>query len=279
MSHAGSQRATRLVSAGVPITDAFQAVVEEIIDNGPADFDTLNKRVQTAMFLKEKRILSAGWRTWDGFTHDILDQISGVDEESVPTLSKIQGLWSVIGFTKGQAYLALPKADIYYTVWDEETRLKRDTDARKQMDVKRLRGEVQLLLDRYDWDDDFRTQLKRNVGSFTSMEKRLSGAVSENDDDEMPERGSVRSPRGSKASDVPVGPLGWARDWLRDHPGEWKGTTVLRDLYVKEFSITTPVSMGSIGKGLTADAESDSKMQRREVTSNKRVMVQYAWMG
>jgi hypothetical protein len=195
MSHAGSQRATRLVSAGVPITDAFQAVVEEIIDNGPADFDTLNKRVQVAMFLKEKRILSAGWRTWDDFTRDILDQISGVDEEAVPTLSFIQDKWSVIEFTKGKAYLAIPRANVTYTVWDEETRLKRDTDARKQMDVRRLKGDVQQLLDRYDWDEPDRVQLKRNITSLSNMERRLGGVFTDvEDDDDEPVR-RVRSPQ------------------------------------------------------------------------------------
>jgi hypothetical protein len=198
MSHAGSQRATRLVSAGVPITDAFQAVVEEIIDNGPADFDTLNKRVQTAMFLKEKRILSAGWRTWDDFTRDILDQISGVDEEAVPTLSFIQGRWSLIEFTKGKAYMAIPRANIMYTVWDEETRLKRDADARMQMDVKRLRGDVQQLVDRYDWPEADRTQLKRNITSLHNIERRLGGVFTvpdEDDDDEPVRRTRVSQPK------------------------------------------------------------------------------------
>jgi hypothetical protein len=280
MSHAGSQRATRLVSAGVPITDAFQAVVEEIIDNGPADFDTLNKRVQTAMFLKEKRILSAGWRTWEDFTHDILDQISGVDSEAVPTLVEIQGKWSAIEFTKGVAYQAIPRANVTYMVWDEATRLRRDTDARKQMDVKRLKGEVQQLLDRYDWDESDRTQLKRNISSLGNMERRLNGFAPVGEDDEVPE-GAVKAPRGSKASDVPVGPLGWARGWLRDHPGEWTGVTTLHDLYVKEFSITETVSMGSIAKGLASDAADPvSRVQRRrEVVMNGRALVQYAWMG
>lgn len=196
MSHAGNQRVTRLVSAGVPITDAFQAVVEEIIDNGPANFDTLNKRVQSAMFLKEKRILSAGWRTWDDFTRDILDQISGADDESVPTLANVQGKWSAIEFTRGVTYTAIPKAGITYTVWDEETRLKRDTDARKQMDIRRLRGEVQQLIDRYDWDESDRTQLKRNVGSLSSMEKRLgNGTPAPQDDDEPEVQRRVRVPQ------------------------------------------------------------------------------------
>ena len=191
MSHAGNQRVTRLVSAGVPITDAFQAVVEEIIDNGPTDFDTLNKRVQAAMFLKEKRILSAGWRTWDDFTRDILDQITGSDEEAVPTLEKIQGLWTAPQFTRGVSYIAIPKAGVTYTVWDEATRLKRDMDTRMQMDVKRLRGEVQQLLDRYEWDASDRTQLLGNVTRFKNIERRLGGdtlVVEKDDDDEEPRR-------------------------------------------------------------------------------------------
>jgi hypothetical protein len=142
-----SQRVLRLTGVGVPITDAFQAVVEEIIDNGPADFDTLSKRIQSAMYLKEKKILSAGWRTWDDFARDIIDQISGVDSDAVPTLMKIQGKWTAIEFTKGVSYAAIPKADISYTVWDEETRHERDIDARDEMETVRLYADVQRHLE------------------------------------------------------------------------------------------------------------------------------------
>ena len=142
-----SQRLVRLVGAGVPITDAFQAVVEEIIDNGPADFETLNKRVQNAMYLKEKRILSAGWRTWQDFTRDIVDQISGVDADAVPTLVQVQGKWTALEFTRGVPYIAIPQAKITYTVWDEETRLARDLDARDEMTTVRLHSDVQRQLE------------------------------------------------------------------------------------------------------------------------------------
>lgn len=234
MSHAGNQRVTRLVSAGVPITDAFQAVVEEIIDNGPADFDTLNKRVQAAMFLKEKRILSAGWRTWDDFTRDILDQITGSDEEAVPTLEKIQGLWTAPQFTRGVSYIAIPKAGVTYTVWDETTRLKRDTEARMRMDVKRLRGDVQQLLDRYDWDANDRTQLLGNVTRFKNIERRLGGApVAEDEPQERLTRVAQPKP-----------------DVVRGEP-EWQRLTGCQMRYpVKEITIELATMM-AVGREIT----------------------------
>jgi hypothetical protein len=203
-----SQRLVRLVGVGVPLTDAFQAVVEEIIDNGPADFGTLNKRVQSAMYLKEKRILSAGWRTWSDFTRDILDQISGVDEDAVPTLAQVQGKWSAIEFTRGVAYVAIPQAGITYTVWDEETRLKRDADARMQMDVRRVKGEVQAIIDRYSTGDVIDSHLKNVVGRLTSVDKVLSGALPESEDEEPPRR-VVRVPQ--PKPDVVRGEAEWQR--------------------------------------------------------------------
>jgi hypothetical protein len=207
-----SQRLVRLVGVGVPITDAFQAVVEEIIDNGPANFDTLNKRVQSAMYLKEKRILSAGWRTWPDFTRDILDQISGVDSDAVPTLQETQGKWAAIEFTRGVAYTAIPnenpKARVTYTVWDEETRLKRDTDARMQMDVRRVKGEVQAIIDRYSAGDVIDSHLKNVVGRLTSVDKVLSGTLPDTEDDEPPRR-VVRVPQ--PKPDVVRGEAEWQR--------------------------------------------------------------------
>jgi hypothetical protein len=144
------------------------------------------------MFLKEKRILSAGWRTWDGFTKDILDQISGVDDEAVPTLAEVQGKWSAIEFTRGVPYLAIPKAGVTYTVWDEATRLKRDTDARMQMDIKRLKGDAQAFLDRYpDAGDTIESHLKNIIGRYTTTERIISGV----DVDEEREERRVRVPQ------------------------------------------------------------------------------------
>jgi hypothetical protein len=146
-----SQRVLRLTGVGVPITDAFRAVVEEIIDNGPADFDTLNKRVQSAMYLKEKRILSGAWRTWEDFTRDIVAQISGGtpgDNASAKrTLMLIADKYSAIEFTRGAEYVAIDQPRITYTVWDEETRHERDLDARDEMETVRLHSDVQRHLE------------------------------------------------------------------------------------------------------------------------------------
>jgi hypothetical protein len=219
-----SQRVLRLVGAGVPLTDAFQAVVEEIIDNGPADFDTLTKRVQAAMYLKENRILSAGWRTWEDFTRDIVDQISGVDDDAVPTLMHIQGKWSAIEFTRGVPYKAIPKANVTYTVWDEETRHKRDLDARMQMDYRRVQQEIQALLDRYpDADEDeIRIRTKRAITSFANIVKFLNGAtVADTDDDDYDP--PKRRPGGARKGVIPRrhGVTEAVEKYAREFPEFW----------------------------------------------------------
>lgn len=171
-----SQRVQRLVSAGVPLTDAFRAVMEEIIDNGPADLDTLTKCVEDVLRYKETRILNVAWPTWSDFTQDVVDQISGVDDDAKPTLMLVQGKYSALEFTHGAEYVAIDKPRITYTVWDEETRLKRDLDARMQMDLVRVKGDIQTLYDRYP-GAEIRDQLKRTINEFSSLVRSLNGVT------------------------------------------------------------------------------------------------------
>jgi hypothetical protein len=213
-----SQRVVRLVSAGVPISDAFQAAVEEIIDNGSADFDGLAKRIEEVMRFKETRLIrEAAWRTWADFAADIVNQLL-----EVGTVIFINDKYYAPEFVRGVEYSAIPNANpkVVYTVWDEVTRLKRDADARKLMAVRRVKSEVAGLLDLFDWEDDECMQLKRSVGSFTNMEKRLNGPPSAVADyRESPRQGTSRKGITIRRHGVTESVEGYAREF----PEFWFG--------------------------------------------------------
>jgi hypothetical protein len=62
----------RQTGGAIPLPDAFSAVVNYLIDNDSAEFRTLNRVVSTALQWKQDRIMASAWRSWEGFTRDIL---------------------------------------------------------------------------------------------------------------------------------------------------------------------------------------------------------------
>lgn len=60
----------------IPLPDAFNTVVNELLDYGSADFRRLNHLISDVLKYKENRIMAAAWRTWPQFTHDVLTCLS-----------------------------------------------------------------------------------------------------------------------------------------------------------------------------------------------------------
>jgi hypothetical protein len=110
----------RASGGSVPLPDAFIAVTEELLDNGPATFKTLNGIVSDVLAYKETRILACAWRTWEDFTQDILTRLTAIN-----VIEKNRfGLWEVTDeFVPGRRYEAFPgRSSIGFTARDKATR-------------------------------------------------------------------------------------------------------------------------------------------------------------
>lgn len=258
-----SQRVLRLTGVGVSLTDAFQAVVEEVVDNGPADLDTLSKRVQSVMYLKEKKILSGAWREWIDFTRDIVAQISGGtpgDSESAKrTLTLIAGKYSAVEFTYGAEYVAIDTPRITYTVWDEETRHARDLDARDEMEAVRLHADVQRHL------ESIRNPVALEY--FRKAERALWRAkrVYKGHVPEVTE--VVAEPDGTVTPAAPkkrTGLLEGTEAAYRQFAGRWFTATMVTAYWNVHHPDQDPLpnSSGAITRKLKADTES-GRLQRR----------------
>lgn len=181
-----SQRVFRLVSAGVPLSSAFQAAVEEIIDHGSATFEDILKRVEGVMRFKENRIIrEAGWRTWTDFTLDILEQLL-----EVGTITWVNSRYYAPEFVRGVEYSAIPEANpkVMFVVWDEQTREQRDRDARDLMDAVRIYAEVEKVLERGVINQTALEYFKKAERALFRVKQALRGGTSEPDSDE---RGTV----------------------------------------------------------------------------------------
>lgn len=168
-----SQRVVRLVSAGVPISDAFQAAVEEIIDNGSASFDGLAKRIEEVMRFKETRLIrEAAWRTWADFAADIVNQLL-----EVGTITFINDKYYAPEFVRGTEYAAIPNANpkVVYTVWDEKTRTQRDRDAMDLMDAVRIYADIEKVLDRGVSNDSALEYFKKAERAMLRVKSALRG--------------------------------------------------------------------------------------------------------
>jgi hypothetical protein len=188
-----SQRVVRLVSAGIPLSSAFQAAVEEIIDSGgSAPFENIQRRVEEVMRFKENRIIrEAGWRTWTDFTKDITEQLLDIN-----TLSYINGRYYAPEFVKGAEYSAIPTANpkVMFAVWDEATRTQRDADARDLMDAVRIYADIEKLLDRGMGNPSALEYVKKAERAMFRAKQALRGDVSH-----APEHaGTVTSGHGKK---------------------------------------------------------------------------------
>ena len=78
----GLKRIIRLVGdgrdemsgGGLPLPDAFAAVLQYLLDSGPALQEVLTKKVMEALSFKEMRVLAI-WGSWEFFTDDIICQL------------------------------------------------------------------------------------------------------------------------------------------------------------------------------------------------------------
>jgi hypothetical protein len=289
---AGGQRMMRLIGdggGGIPLSEAFGAVAEYILDHDSARYGELVKLLMSRLALKEERILSSAWRTWEDFTTDILDQMSNVDDDARPILMNINGQYLLgAGFIPGQWYSMFRDLDIGFKVHTKEERERRDRNARHLMIVRGVLAEHDRLRKVIEDTDDNSVlkDLQLSTGFLQAAVRTLSGGKVEPEKERRPHRvrqhgdgGTVKTLRGSKISNVPTGPLPWARDWLRAHPGEWMTASKLRDLYAEAYSITEEVSAGSVANGLNKLAPTDSPVQRKETLAGpRRVRVEYAWI-
>jgi hypothetical protein len=140
---------------GLPLPLAFGTVVEHLLDHHSATFDELEKLLAQWLAFKETRILSTAWRTWADFTHDILDQISGVDDDAVPILFERDGHYYVdAGFKSGVEYVAIKQTKTMFTVYNAADRIRRDKEARIRMDLKGGNADLHARLDKYAKDSD-----------------------------------------------------------------------------------------------------------------------------
>lgn len=285
----GGQRMTRLIGdggGGIPLSDAFGAVAEYLLDHGSVRYGELVKLLMDRLALKEERILSSAWRTWEDFTTDILDQMSNVDDDARPVLMNINGLYLLgPGFMPGERYRMFSNLDIGFEVHTKEERERRDRNAQYLMLVRGVLAEhdrLRKVIDETD-DESVRTDLNLAKSFLKSAISTLSrGTVNEELQSRNPRlkaEGTIKTLRGSRASGVPMGPFPWSRNWLKAHPGEWMSASRLRDLYAEEFGITEEVSAGSIANGFNKLASTDSPVTRRDtLVGLKRNHVEFAWV-
>lgn len=131
---------------GLPLPVAFEAVVQELLDCGTASFSELTAVVTAKMSFKEARILGkeGAWRTWEDFTRDILSQLSGMDDDAVPVLASAGNAYRLApGFTPGARYRAIKSPEVYFTVWDEKTRLEEEKRTRSLMNARRILADIE----------------------------------------------------------------------------------------------------------------------------------------
>lgn len=150
---------------GLPLPVAFGAVVQELLDNGPASFRDLVAVVTASMSLKEARILGreSAWCTWDDFTRDILSQLSGVDGDAVRVITRVitclgDTYCLAPGFMSG-VHLVIRSPKVYFTVWDKETRLEEEKRTRSLMNARRILADAEQEAAR-DSDEVWRKVVK-----------------------------------------------------------------------------------------------------------------------
>lgn len=118
---------------GLPLPDAFSAIVTELMDHGAMSFESLAGLMKSVMSFKEKRVLSI-WITWEEFTRDITDQLRDMN-----LVTESGGKYSLMpGFVSGQRYVVIPEADIGITVWDSRTRAERDANTMMRQEIRKM---------------------------------------------------------------------------------------------------------------------------------------------
>lgn len=138
---ADAQRVLRLIGdgspssgGGLPLPDAFTAITEHILDEGPADLGTLTRVIREALHYKEKRILQTAWRSWIDFTRDVTEQLrdAGVLDGNSDTYR------IAAGYVPGRRHVVIPQKDIGFTAREEKDRQRREADAVFRTELRAL---------------------------------------------------------------------------------------------------------------------------------------------
>ncbi len=135
---AADQRLARLLGdgrqgGGVPLPDAFVAVVQALLDDGPKTTPELTFLLSTVMGYKSARVMAV-WRDWGEFALDILAQL----EESGAIIT-VAGLWFITkGFPTRERHIVIPSAGIGIVAYSRREREQRSAMARARLDVRRV---------------------------------------------------------------------------------------------------------------------------------------------
>lgn len=132
---------------GLPLPDAFTAVLQELLDHGPATTSLLTELMIDTLSYKTKRVM-ATWKSWDDFTADILDQLADTglitwaeDDIAVPDRR-----WQLTEkFTPGTRQVIIPEAGIGVIVRTQAERARVNALSRVLVDARALESRVAQL--------------------------------------------------------------------------------------------------------------------------------------
>lgn len=123
---------------GIPLPPVFSAVVQELLDNGPASTERLQEIVTASAKLKEVRVVKI-WRSWERFTRAVLDQLT---DEKIIEPEGDNYWWLPPSFTPNKRYAVMGKWDIGFTAYDKVTRKDREDRAQVQILCQEFAGRL-----------------------------------------------------------------------------------------------------------------------------------------
>jgi len=125
---------------GLPLQDAFTAVLQELLDHGPAAAGHLTGVTSAALSYKHARV-TATWKTWDDFTADILAQLADAG-----LVTENEGKWMLTGkFTPGRRHVIIPSVNIGVTVRRQAERTRINALSRMMIDTKAVESRLAQL--------------------------------------------------------------------------------------------------------------------------------------
>lgn len=167
---------------GLPLPLVFSAVVQRLLDTGPANTEQLQETVTASLKFKEDRVVQV-WRSWPRFTRAILDQLA--DDEVIEHVG--EGWWRLrAGFTPGKRYAVMGEWGMSITVYDRETRAMHEEHAKVRLLAREFAERLNRLGEvgqRYGavaerWAHE--TALPGDVDSFDTPERRKTGSFRKN---------------------------------------------------------------------------------------------------
>ena len=133
---------------GLPLPDAFTAVLQELLDNGPGNDETMVKVIRNALSYKEKRVLVT-WTTWEDFARDVLAQLqeAGFIE---PTLGK----WYLgTRFVLRERMVVIPEKNIGVIIYPPEERKQLNAVTKVKLELRRTEARTAAWLTDAGLDD------------------------------------------------------------------------------------------------------------------------------